>query len=114
PPDSGRSRPYAALGFTAGSNPFSPDPPRHIPNPSFSILGSVRPPTARATLPSVSDPASPYSPVSGAGPLPSPSRTMIAARPVPYFTPGLARGAVPVRSGIRAAPHHSNQRPLPT
>src|SRR6267378_7319340 len=109
PADAGRATPYAALGVTAGSNPLSPDPSRHFPSPSFSRLGSFRPPTARATLPRVSDPASPYSPVSGADPLPSPSRTMIAARPVPYFTPGLARGAVPVRSGIRVAPHHSNR-----
>src|SRR6267143_712771 len=112
PADAGRATPYAALGATAASNPSSPDRSRHFPSPSFSRLGSFRPPTARATLPSVSDPASPYAAVSGAGPVPSPSRTMIAARPVPYFKPGVAAGASPVPSETRVAPHHSSPRSL--
>src|SRR5881296_4442258 len=87
PLDLGSATPYAALGRML---PLRPRSGRHNPSPSRSRLGSLRPPTARATLPSVSDPASPYAAVSGAGPAPSPSKTMIAARPVPYFTPGVA------------------------
>ena len=94
-------------------NPEIPDPSRHFPSPSCSRLGSFRPPTARATFPSVSDPVSPYAAVSGAGPLPSPSSTMIAARPVPYFTPGAVAAARRVPSEIRAAPRRSSPRTLP-
>src|SRR6266478_7092543 len=86
PADAGRATPYAAVGLTPGANPGRTAPSRHFPSPSFSRLGSFNPPTARATLPSVSEPASPYAAVSGAGPLPSPSRTMMAARPVPDLT----------------------------
>src|SRR2546422_11369972 len=86
PADAGRATPCAAVGLTPGANPGRTDPSRHFPSPSFSRLGSFNPPTARATLPSVSEPASPYAAVSGAGPLPSPSRTMMAARPIPDLT----------------------------
>src|SRR5712675_1819968 len=96
PADAGRATPYAPLGVTAGSNPLSPDPSRAFPSPSFSRLGSVKPLMARATLPRVSDPASPYSAVSGAGPVPSPSSTIMAARPVPYFRRRLVADASPV------------------
>src|SRR5207248_4182393 len=67
PADAGRATPCAALAATAESNPSSPDRSRHFPSPSFSRLGSLKPRTARATLPSVSDPASPYTAVSAAG-----------------------------------------------
>ena len=52
------------------------------PRPSASRLGRRRPWTARATFPSVLLPPSPYASVSGAGPTPTPSSTMIAARRV--------------------------------
>src|SRR5882762_9302964 len=86
PADAGRATPCAAVGLTTGASPARTDPSRHFPSPSFSRLGNFNPPTARATLPSVSEPASPYAAVSGAGPARSPSRTMMAARPVPDLT----------------------------
>src|SRR5467141_3028909 len=86
PADAGRATPCAAVGLSPGASPARTDPSRHFPSPSFSRLGNFNPPTARATLPCVSEPASPYAAVSGAGPVPSPSRTMMAARPVPDLT----------------------------
>ena len=55
------------------ANRSSPVPARRAPAGEATA-------SARATFPSVSLPASPYSAVSAAGPIPSPSRTMIAAR----------------------------------
>ncbi len=57
--------------------------------------GSVSPPTARATLPRVSLPASPYAAVSGAGPHPRPSSTMMAARRAPLTDRPRCSGARP-------------------
>src|SRR5213593_4544507 len=59
PADAGCAIPYAAVGRAPGANPEIPDPWWHLPSPRRSRLGSFSPPTARATLPSVSDPASP-------------------------------------------------------
>src|SRR5205823_12569499 len=56
PCERGSATPYAALGLTPGA---SPGMDRHFPNPNRSRFGSRTPPTARATFPSVSEPASP-------------------------------------------------------
>src|SRR5213083_1994308 len=51
--------PGPAAPLTPGDSPGTPGTGRHIPRPSRSRFGSRSPPTARATLPSVSLPASP-------------------------------------------------------
>jgi len=58
PCERGSATPYAAVGLTPG---LSPGMDRHFPNPNRSRFGSCNPPlpTARATFPSVSEPASP-------------------------------------------------------
>ena len=50
------------------------------PSPSAWRFGACRPPTARAVLPSVSDPASPYDSASGASPTPQESHTITHTR----------------------------------
>src|SRR4029077_2630193 len=50
------------------------------PSPSAWRFGACRPPTARAVLPSVSDPASPYASASGASPTPQESHTITHTR----------------------------------
>src|SRR5207249_8266755 len=56
-----------------------------LPSPSASRLGRSRPPTARATLPSVSDPSSPNSAASGNAPAPTASSTITHARGIGLF-----------------------------
>ena len=51
-----------------------------FPSPSASRLGRSRPPTARAMLPSVLEPTSPYSSASGNSPAPTASSTITHAR----------------------------------
>src|SRR5512132_1267554 len=51
-----------------------------FPRPSASRLGRSSPPTARATLPNVSEPSSPYSAASGNSPAPTASSTITHAR----------------------------------
>src|SRR5262245_42510101 len=51
-----------------------------LPRPSASRFGGSSPPTACATLPSVFEPSSPYSPASGSSPAPTASRTITHAR----------------------------------
>src|SRR3712207_5754580 len=50
------------------------------PRPHAAMLGRWRPPTAASTCGSVAAPASPKHSLSGAGPMPTPSRTRMMAR----------------------------------
>ena len=50
-----------------------------FPSPSASSVGRSSPPTAFATLPSVSEPSSPKSAASGSSPAPTASRTITQA-----------------------------------
>ena len=71
------SRPATAGAPGCGGQPSSGST---LPRPSASRFGRSRPPTARATFPSVSDPSSPYSSASGSSPAPTASRTITHAR----------------------------------
>ena len=71
--EAARHRGRTSIGATPSSGAT-------LPSPSASIAGRSRPPTARATLPRVSDPSSPNSAASGRAPAPTPSSTMTHAR----------------------------------
>src|SRR6187551_3481702 len=71
------SRPATAGAPGCGGQPSSSIT---FPRPSASRFGRSSPPTARATLPSVSDPSSPQSAASGSSPAPTASSTMTQAR----------------------------------
>jgi len=77
PAEAGRMLPHAPTESSLRRRPLSG---LMFPRPNCSRLGRVKPPVSRARLPRVSLPASPYSSASGAGPIPTPSRMMIAAR----------------------------------
>ena len=72
-----KSRPATAGAPGCGGQPSSGIT---LPRPSASSAGRSRPPTARATLPSVFDPSSPYEAASGNSPAPTASSTMTHAR----------------------------------
>src|SRR5437667_3518549 len=76
------SRPATAGAPVMGGQPSSGST---LPRPSASRLGKSRPPTARATLPSVSDPSSPNSAASGKAPAPTASSTITHARGMHLF-----------------------------
>src|SRR5687768_2113983 len=67
---------------TAGAPGWGGQPSSGItfPSPSASNAGRSRPPTARATLPSVFDPSSPNEAASGNSPAPTASSTITQAR----------------------------------
>ena len=71
------SRPATAGAYGCGGQPSSGST---LPSPSASMFGRSRPPTARATLPSVSEPSSPQSAASGSSPAPTASSTITQAR----------------------------------
>ncbi len=77
PAEASRITPHAARGAAASRTPAIAV---RLPRPIACRLGSPRPPAARAVLPSVSAPASPYSAASGAPPQPTPSATMMMTR----------------------------------
>ena len=77
-----RSRPATAGAPGCGGQPSSGIT---FPRPSASRLGRSRPPTARAMLPRVFEPSSPYSPASGNSPAPTASSTMTHARGTRVF-----------------------------
>src|SRR5918992_3725838 len=56
-----------------------------LPSPSASSEGRSSPPTARATLPNVFEPSSPYEAASGNSPAPTASSTMTHARGMRLF-----------------------------
>src|ERR687892_2233372 len=72
---------------TAGAPGWGGQPSSGItfPRPSASSEGRSRPPTARATLPSVFEPSSPYEAASGNSPAPTASSTMTHARGTRLF-----------------------------
>src|SRR5829696_8582630 len=71
------SRPATAGAPGCGGQPSSSIT---FPSPSASSAGRSRPPTARATLPSVFDPSSPNEAASGNSPAPTASSTITQAR----------------------------------
>src|SRR3954469_298736 len=70
-------RPAIAGAPGCGAHPSSGST---LPSPSASSVGRSRPPTARATLPSVLEPSSPNAAASGSSPAPTASSTMTQAR----------------------------------
>ena len=80
PFDRSSSRPATAGAPGCGGHPSSGST---LPSPSASRLGRSRPPTARATFPSVSEPSSPHSAASGNSPAPTASSTITQARGMP-------------------------------
>src|SRR6478672_7833012 len=85
PFDRSTSRPATAGAPLMGGQPSSGST---LPRPSASRLGRSRPPTAFATLPSVSEPSSPNSAASGSSPAPTASNTMTHARGMGLFYEG--------------------------
>src|SRR6266511_696261 len=85
PLERSRSRPATAGAPGMGGHPSSGST---LPSPNASRLGRSRPPTARATLPSVSEPSSPKSAASGKAPAPTASSTMTHARGMRLFYGG--------------------------
>src|SRR5438132_14275631 len=88
------SRPATAGAPLIGGQPSSGST---LPRPSASRLGRSSPPTAWATLPSVSDPSSPNSAASGSSPAPTASSTMTHARGMGLFYEGREHGPGPPR-----------------
>src|SRR5581483_4495202 len=80
PRERSRSRPATAGAPGCGGQPSSGST---LPSPSASRVGRSRPPTARATFPSVSEPSSPNSAASGSAPAPTASSTITHARGIP-------------------------------
>ena len=78
-----------------------------FPRPSASRLGRSRPPTARAMLPRVLEPASPYSSASGNSPAPTASSTITHARGTGLFYGGCGHGPRTARAG---GLHHRDRR----
>src|SRR3970282_670156 len=79
------SRPATAGAPGCGGQPSSGST---FPGTSAARFGGSRPPTAGATLPSVSEPSSPYSPASGNSPAPTASSTITHARGTRLFYDG--------------------------
>src|SRR4051794_2452200 len=77
PFDRSTRRPAIAGAPGCGAHPSSGS---MLPRPSASSVGRSRPPTARATLPSVLEPSSPNAAASGSSPAPTASSTMTQAR----------------------------------
>src|SRR5688572_9017031 len=100
----------SSLPATAGAPGCGGQPSRGItlPSPSASRLGRSRPPTARAVLPRVFEPSSPYSPASGNSPAPTASSTITHARGTALFYGGF--GGRPRASASRRL-HRWNRRP---
>src|SRR5438132_8685241 len=88
------SRPATAGAPLIGGQPSSGST---LPRPSASRLGRSRPPTALATLPSVSEPSSPNSAASGSAPAPTASSTMTHARGMRLLYEGREHGPGPAR-----------------
>ena len=76
------SRPAIACAAGCGGHPSSGST---LPSPSASRFGRSSPPTARATLPRVSEPSSPYWSASGNAPAPTASSTITQARGMRLF-----------------------------
>src|SRR6186997_1415811 len=95
------SRPATAGAPGCGGQPSSSIT---LPRPSASSAGRSRPPTARATLPSVFDPSSPYEAASGNSPAPTASSTITHARGTPLFYGAHAHSPRSYR------PHHLHRR----
>src|SRR5512144_2088092 len=70
-------RPATAGAYGCGGHPSRGST---LPRPSASRFGRSSPPTARATLPRVSEPSSPKSAASGSSPAPTASSTITQAR----------------------------------
>ena len=104
PRERSSSRPAIAGAPGCGAQPSSGS---MLPRPSASSVGRSRPPTARATLPRVSDPSSPNSAASGSAPAPTASSTITHARGtrLSYF-----RGRRP-RTARDPALHRLRDRP---
>src|ERR1700741_1150340 len=79
------SRPATAGAPGCGGQPCSGS---MFPSPSASRFGRSSPPTALATLPSVSEPSSPYASASGSAPAPTASSTITQARGTRLFYGG--------------------------
>ena len=75
-------RPATAGAYGWGGQPSSGST---FPRPSASRFGRSSPPTARETLPSVSEPSSPQSAASGSSPAPTASRTITQARDIASY-----------------------------
>src|SRR5438876_234294 len=89
----------ASLPATAGAPGCGGQPSScsTLPSPSASRLGRSSPPTARATLPRVSDPSSPKRSASGSAPAPTPSSTMTHALDTGLFYEGHVHRSRPLR-----------------
>src|SRR5215210_1984099 len=70
-----------------------------FPRPNASRFGRSSPPTAFATLPSVSEPSSPYAAASGSSPAPTASSTITHARGTRLSYGGLERRPGAHRNG---------------
>src|SRR5262245_30108919 len=101
------SRPATAGAPLIGGQPSSGST---LPSPSASRLGRSSPPTAFATLPSVSEPSSPNSAASGNSPAPTASNTMTHARGMELFYEGRDHGPRTPRRRRLHRPHHLARR----